>query len=91
MGEDAPVDEPRGLGPAVPVEDADERGGRGRQHLRLVLERLVRLRHGDGVVTGRVRLEGHIPHQSVRHAPSPAGASFTAAAAAAAAERQPPP
>lgn len=86
MREEAPVDEARGLGPAVPVEDADERGGRSRDHLRLVLERLVRLRHGDGVVTGRVRLEGHVPHQPIRHAPCPTGA--VTAAAPAAAERQ---
>jgi hypothetical protein len=88
-GEEARVDEAGGVGPAVAVVDADEGGGGGDEHLRLVLERLVGLRHGDGVVAGGVRLEGHVPQQPVvGHAPSTAG---PAAAVKAAAGRQPPP
>jgi hypothetical protein len=86
-GEETRVDEPGGLGPAVAVVHADERGLRGRQHLRLVLQLLVRLRHGHGVVPQRVRLERHVPHQPVRRAPRPAAT----AAAPSATERQPPP
>lgn len=90
-GEEASVDESGGLGPAMAVVDADERGAGRREHLRLVLEGLVGLRHGDGVVPRRVRLEGHVPHKPIRHAPSAAAAALAAAAAAAAAERKPPP
>lgn len=64
------INESRSFGAAMPVVDTDVGGGRRREHLTLILERRIGLNDGDGEVPGGVRLEVHVPHESIP-APSP--------------------
>jgi len=66
MGEESGSEEPGGVGPAVSVVDADERGGRGGQHLRLVLHGQVGLRRCHRELPRRVRPQLRLPQHPVR-------------------------
>ena len=64
------INKSRSFGAAVAVVDTDVGGGGRREHLTLILETRIGLNDGDGEVAGGVRLEVHVPHESIP-APSP--------------------
>lgn len=65
MGKETVADEARRLGAAVAVVDPDEGGGRGGDHLALVLQGVVGLDDCDGELAGGVGLKVHVPHQPI--------------------------
>ncbi|RRT64951.1 hypothetical protein B296_00027831 [Ensete ventricosum] len=71
MGKKAVADESRRLGAAVAIIDADVGGGRGGEHLALVLEGDVGLGDSDGELTGGMGFEFHVPQQPIAAAEPP--------------------
>lgn len=65
MGEEAGSDEARGLGAAMAVVYPDEGGGGRGEDLSLVLERVVRLDHGDRELAHGVGLQVEVPQEPV--------------------------
>ena len=75
VGEEAGGDEAGRLGATVAVVDADEGRRRRGHHLPLVLQLHVRLRHRDGVLPARVRLQLRVPQQPKPSTPTAAAAA----------------
>ena len=65
MGEEAAVDETRGLRTAVAVVDPDVGRGRRGQDLPLILQGRIRLNDGDREVAGSVGLQVEVPQEAV--------------------------